>query len=74
MTASAAKHRAAVREGKDSMDKFVFVTLMTWSGLTAAAGLAPGPGPGPGGPAYAGQAPAVTWTCAHNVYRSVVCR
>jgi hypothetical protein len=59
-------------KGSDIMNKFVFVTLMTWSGLTAA-GLAPGPAPAPGGPAQAGRAPAVTWTCAHNTYRSVSC-
>ena len=55
------------------MNKFVFVALMTWSGLTAAAGLAPGQAPAPQGPAHASPVPAVTWTCAHNTYRSVSC-
>ncbi len=73
MAAPGREHRATVREKKDSMNKFVFVALMTWSGLTAAAGFAPGSAAGREGPAYASQSPVVSWTCTHNAYRSVLC-
>ncbi len=58
------------------MNKFVFVAMMTWSGLTAAAGLASGPAPhravhAPESAAHAAWT--ATWTCRHNTYRSVLC-
>jgi hypothetical protein len=61
------------------MNKFVFVALTTWSGLTAAASLSPGQAAPhgathkPESPAPAAWAPAGAWTCAHNAYRSVLC-
>jgi hypothetical protein len=62
------------------MNKFVFVALMTWTGLMAAASLAPGNAAAPHGAtrraeraALAEWAPTGTWTCAHNAYRSVFC-
>ena len=58
------------------MNKFVFAALMTWTGLTAAAGLAPAQRPDGAVSRSASPAwtAAGTWTCAHNAYRSVICR
>jgi hypothetical protein len=58
------------------MNKFVFAALMTWTGLTAAAGLAPAQAPHGGASRSASPAwtAAATWTCAHNAYRSVFCQ
>jgi hypothetical protein len=63
------------------VNKIVFVTLMVWVALTAAAGFAAGQ---PalrrdvlserGDSERVAETPAVTWTCAHNTYRSVACR
>ena len=61
------------------MNKIVFVTLMVWTGLTAAAGFAAGQpaiqGAAPPGEhaARVARTPMATWTCAHNTYRSVAC-
>jgi hypothetical protein len=61
------------------VNKILFVAMMVWIGLTAAAGHAAGQ-PGVKGAATptehavgAGGTPADTWTCEHNTYRSVTC-
>jgi hypothetical protein len=56
------------------MKRFVFAALMTSLGLTVA-GLAPArPAQQADRVVRSVRTPAVTWTCAHNKYRSLGCR
>ena len=61
------------------MNKILFVAMMVWVALTAAAGSAAGQ-PGAAGTATAtehgvraARTPRDAWTCEHNTYRSEIC-